>query len=211
MEYNIVNFNNVGFLNVQFTDEQLRPIKDEIEKIQSNFSIAQEANHKLAGHIKHEYELIDSLSHIENLFSPLVREYNIIYNYNREFNILSQDVPIYLDSAWVNFQQKYEFNPPHNHSGIYSFALWIKIPYSYENEKTVFPKIGSKTINSTGAFCFQYVNALGKISTYTINLDTTSENCAVFFPAEMIHEVNPFYTSDDYRISVCGNFNFRTA
>jgi hypothetical protein len=211
VKYNIVNFRNVGFLNAQFTDEQLKPIKDEIQKIQSNFSLATEANSILAGHIKHEYHLTDSLSHLEQLFSPLIHAYDSTFDYNKEFNILSKNVPIYLDSAWVNFQQKHEFNPPHNHSGIYSFALWIKIPYSYKNEKAMFPKLGHNTINSTGSFNFQYVNALGKISTYTITLDTTSENCAVFFPAEMVHDVNPFYTSDDYRISVSGNFKFKTA
>jgi len=211
MEHNVVNFKNIGFLSVQFTDDQLKPVKEEIEKIRSNFELAKEANHKLAGHINHEYDLIESLPHLEKLFSPLIDIYDFHFDYTKEFSMLSKDVPIYLDSAWVNFQQKHEFNPPHNHSGIFSFALWINIPYSYDNERKVFPKVGSKTINSTGSFTFQYTNALGRIGTYTINLDTTSQNCAVFFPAEMVHEVSPFYTSDEYRISVSGNFKFKTA
>jgi hypothetical protein len=209
--YNIVNFKNFGFLQVRFTDKQLKPIIDEIQKIQSNFSLAIETNEKLAGHINHEYDLIDSLPYIESLFSPLIREYESIYDYGKEFTMLSDDVPIYLESAWVNFQKKHEFNPPHNHSGIYSFALWIKIPYSYENEKEMFPKLSDTTTNVTGSFSFQYVNVLGNVSSYTINLDKTSENYAVFFPAKMIHGVHPFYTSDDYRISVSGNFKFKTS
>ena len=31
----------------------------------------------------------------------------------------------------------------------------------------------------------------------------------LLFPSEMYHGVYPFYTSDDYRISVSGNFNFK--
>jgi hypothetical protein len=35
------------------------------------------------------------------------------------------------------------------------------------------------------------------------------ENHFFLFPAELNHSVDPFYTSDKYRISVSGNYKFQ--
>ena len=40
-----------------------------------------------------------------------------------------------LESLWVNFQKQHEFNPPHDHSGVYSFVIWMQIPTSYAEQK----------------------------------------------------------------------------
>ena len=71
-DYNLVNFKNIGFLSAQFTEDQLAPIKQEIRKIQRNFDLATPAQHKLAGHIQHEYDLIESKDYLESLFLPFV-------------------------------------------------------------------------------------------------------------------------------------------
>ena len=41
----------------------------------------------------------------------------------------------YMNRLWVNYQKKYEFNPLHDHSGMFSFVIWMKIPYEHDNEK----------------------------------------------------------------------------
>jgi hypothetical protein len=41
-------------------------------------------------------------------------------------------------------------------------------------------------------------------------VDKTWENVIVLFPAGLTHSVSPFYSSDDYRISVAGNIKFKT-
>jgi hypothetical protein len=38
-----------------------------------------------------------------------------------------------------------------------------------------------------------------------VPVDKTFEGKMLFFPATLSHSVNPFYTSDDYRISIAGN------
>ena len=43
-----------------------------------------------------------------------------------------------------------------------------------------------------------------------IELDRNSAGKMVIFPATLKHSVYPFYTSDDYRISVSGNFTLRS-
>ena len=33
-----------------------------------------------------------------------------------------------LDTLWINFSQKHDFNPPHSHSGSLSFVIFCKVP-----------------------------------------------------------------------------------
>ena len=39
-----------------------------------------------------------------------------------------------MSRFWVNFQNKHEFNPIHNHSGLVSFVVWMKIPTHHEQQ-----------------------------------------------------------------------------
>ena len=107
-----------------------------------------------------------------------------------------------LKRLWVNYQKKYDFNPLHIHSGIFSFVIWVQIPYDLEEERKRYPKTSG---NETASFMFQYNTALGGLDTAYINVDKTWEWKIVFFPARLNHGVNPFYTTDNTRISISGN------
>ena len=111
-----------------------------------------------------------------------------------------------LSGLWVNFQQKYEFNPSHNHDGVYSFVIWHKIPYLISDEIKNSPgKNANKVL--AGHFEFNYTNSLGNIWQETLPVDKTWENTICIFPSEMIHSVYPFFTSDEYRITSSGNIS----
>ena len=129
-------------------------------------------------------------------------------NYLKDYNVLFNDAPLGLDNYWINFQKKYEFNPPHSHSGVFSFVIWLKIPYDLQEELDYFGDVnqGSKT----SMFNFLYTDGLGKIKTYNVHVDKNFEGKICMFPSNMLHYVNPFYTSDDYRISLSGNIKHRT-
>ena len=118
---------------------------------------------------------------------------------------LTKNVPISLNQCWVNYQQKAEFNPPHSHSGYLSFVIWMKVPYDSDKEINAGPGTESN-IKLNGQFTFYYVNSLGQMSTEYIPIDKTMENQFILFPSCIYHSVHPFYSSDDYRISVAGNF-----
>ncbi len=47
-------------------------------------------------------------------------------------SILGPNAQLLLNQFWVNYQYKTEFNPYHDHSEVYSFAIWFKIPYDWE-------------------------------------------------------------------------------
>lgn len=200
---------NIGYLEVKLTEEELAPIKEEIVEIQKDFSQAREHNAQLVGNLEKEYTLFKSKIHLNNIVFKYLRVYDDETKYTHQINLLTNDCPMVIDDPWVNFQKKCEFNPPHSHGGIISFVIWITIPYNIEDENAT---AGSKKAQTplAGQFSFHYTNALGKVSHHHIPADKSLEGTLLIFPAELNHSVNPFYTSDDYRISVSGNVKYFT-
>ena len=211
MKYNINVLNNFGFISSKFSESDLAPIKTEINNIQNNFELyeSQKFNKTLVGNIKREYQLVESKQYMEKLLMPLVGAYDRDFGYMKKFNILTSNVPMVLDSCWVNFQKKYEFNPIHNHSGVYSFVIWTNVPYDMEEERKLSPGVES-TFNSAGMFAFLYSDSIGGINPFSIPVDKNMENNVILFPSNFYHMVYPFFSSDGYRISVSGNFLLNT-
>jgi hypothetical protein len=131
----IINqFKNIGFAQYAFTEEELKPIRQEVSNIQNNFNNYTTSNHKLVGNIAKEFYIKESLDNLEKLILPLISAYDQFFNYTQSIDFLKQDYPITLDTAWVNFQSKGEFNPNHVHNGIFSFVLYIQVPYLIQDE-----------------------------------------------------------------------------
>jgi hypothetical protein len=205
MNYQLHTLTSLKVLQTSFTDKELKPIKDEIIEIQADFEKAEPFNDRLAGHIKKEYGLPKSKDYLELLVKPILTEYIQNFFIYEHAHVTHKIDDLSMGTPWVNFQKKYEFNPFHHHSGVISFVLWITIPYLHEHESNMYPNVNE--INKTGLFEFQYLNYLGQIQYKTIPADKKYENTIILFPAGLKHCVYPFYTSDDYRISVSGNFN----
>jgi hypothetical protein len=201
---------NLGVLFNEFTNDELAPIREEIIEIQQDFNKAKKRNSDLAGNIKNEFALSKSADYIEKLMFPFVMAYNEKYNYLNKFNILTKSLPMVLSEPWVNFQQKHEFNPPHTHSGLMSFVIWMSIPYSIEEENIKGPG-AEAAMPLSGCFAFQFTNIIGQIDNDTIPVGKNMENTMVLFPAGLNHSVFPFYTSDRYRISISGNFVLKSS
>jgi hypothetical protein len=181
------------YLKVKLSDLELLTIKDEIKLIEKDFSKAISFNSKLIGNIKNEYELITSFSNIEQLLIPYVKHFT---------NKISTPK---LQSVWVNFQKKYEYNPLHNHTGDISFVIWIQIPFKNSEELAIAPSPHSKHCSS-GNFQFVAADKFGKLKWEYIPADKSYENTLLIFPSDLCHAVYPFFSSDEYRISVSGNF-----
>jgi hypothetical protein len=113
-----------------------------------------------------------------------------------------------LFNTWVNFQKKHEFNPIHTHDGIFSFVIWHKVPFKKEDEYARFPNMKEDQIKA-GHFAFIVSGQLGNIIQHDMCIDKTWEGKMAFFPANLNHIVYPFYTSDEYRISISGNVGFQ--
>ena len=145
-----------------------------------------------------------------NLFNSDLREIFVRHIENHFFSIFPKRKvfdkganPI-LENFWVNYQKKYEFNPLHNHSGLFSFVVWMKIPYDYENEKELPWVKGSNSEQTVGNF----VLLDRSMNNHVFFMNKNIEGHCVFFPSNFYHMVYPFYTSDEERISISGNIYF---
>lgn len=195
-------FKNDGFLEGTLTEEQMSPIKKYVETF--DFKNALSANYSLIGNIEQEYDIGELNKYIEELVLPYA------YSYYKQFRAddlkPEKEEKLKLDYAWLNFQKKHEFNPVHMHNGKISFVIYIKIPYNIQDEMN-HPSCKQSSKPLAGAFEFTYINSLGMISSHSIPADRRYENKILVFPAQMSHSVYPFYTSDEYRITLAGNFS----
>jgi hypothetical protein len=207
-----VNLSNIGIVKSQASPELLSIVGAEISKIQSDFSKGIPKNKTLAGNILHEYKLTDCLPALEIKTREMAMMHQEAYSesytvgLNAHTNILEDGKKpnLKLNSAWVNFQQKGEFNPLHNHTGLYSFVLWYKIPYYSNIEEKAGPGRKSKN-HLSGKFQFHYTDILGNITGVALPIDKQWEGQILLFPSLLNHSVYPFYSSNDYRISIAGN------
>lgn len=209
MKHTITTLPNIGILNAKFTDAELKPILDEVNDIKNKNFCGTKMNSALAGNMEYEFELFECHSYTSSLLTPLLKTYDKQFRIIDEVagGVFHKPTPVRLEKLWVNYQKKHDFNPIHRHGGVISFVLWLDIPYNIETEKQ-HPTSKNSSANLPGHFQFAYVNVLGEMATYNIPADYTFKNQLVMFPAKLSHSVYPFRTSDEYRISVSGNFGF---
>jgi len=103
-----------------------------------------------------------------------------------------------LDTMWINYQHKHDFNPPHTHRGALSFVIFCKVP------KQIFKEQAISNTQDAGKIIFQYGEHATPFSG-TIFPITPYEGLFLIFPANMNHLV-PSFWCDEERISVAGNF-----
>ena len=193
----IWNFPNAGYITDTVPQDIFEAIKKETDVVYENFATADPFNKTLVGHIDKEFDLMkpDLVRHVEPYLQELTKAYQEVFRYPQ---LRSQ-----LVSFWVNYQEKYEFNPIHDHEAHLSFVIWVKIPFDRTEEAKVFNKSNEKPVN--GQFHFVYTDVFGRTNTFT---PREEEGMIAIFDSRIQHMVYPFFTSDEYRVSVAGNLMF---
>ena len=195
------NFANYGFVKARVPTDLFEKLKEEIYNIDQ--STAQPFNNNLAGNIKREYKLEKNTKELEQFLIKQCQEYTANWDTTRTAKDLRSD-NLELYSHWVNIQHKHEFNPMHGHDGLYSFALWVDVPYTIDQE------IGQEFCKNSnapraGMFSFMYTNIFGEIREAEFAVDKSHEGYVFVFPSCLQHTVYPFSSSDSPRISISGN------
>ena len=174
--------------------------------------------HQLAGNISKSILLEDPDEIIcKNIFSNLYKAQapfdDVIDGVYKKINIPRLDgdklrgkdmilIP-QLGGFWANFQKKYEFNPLHDHHGMFSFVIWMDIPYSWEEEKKN-PAVKSTMEDAVGNF--MTVVADGECVRNQIwKMSPEMNGTMLVFPSSVMHQVFPFYSTDAERVSISGN------
>ena len=189
--------------------------------LDSKFKKALRFKETLAAEIQHEYAIRDSAASIEMFMQHAATQFWLHNNRpdlakcEHKLTVSKHPHIFNLKTVWVNFQKKHEYNPIHNHSGDLSFVIWHKIPYS-RNEENARSSHGGTNPGGPGAFRFVYFDHMATrfrnrldnyqgLATHPIMLDTSYEGHFALFPSYLQHQVEPFFTSNDYRISIAGN------
>ena len=201
--YNTLGF-NYGFLLTKTPEEVLGELKLEIDKLLDNFNLGIKFNNALAGEIQHEFKMSPT---------PFLKKY--IRNVSKELDDKSQYIKynfpttrtLEFSTVWINFQQKGEYNPLHHHGGIFSFVIWYQVPYTFEEERRYSYKVSNQDCLN-GRFNFVIPHSFSNtinVSNIDLGIDKSQEGYMAIFPSSLSHIVYPFYSSDDYRITISGN------
>tara|TARA_B100000287_G_scaffold138371_1_gene130308 strand:+ start:2886 stop:3932 length:1047 start_codon:yes stop_codon:yes gene_type:complete len=197
-----VHPNNFGWIQAQLSDDWMAYLWERADASTGSWK------YKLAGHIESSKKLID----VDNVFFEGVIKH-LINAYHGSFgtditNIAMSNSQVkaghIMQNWWVNYQKAGDFQPTHNHSGLYSFVIWMKIPFTYQEQNEI-PIAKESNAKRVSAFEFNYIDILGNCRDFTYELGPTAEGTIVFFPARLNHLVYPFYNCDEERVSISGN------
>ena len=195
--FKVIPLHTLGVIGGKLPKDVYRSVMEEVEQIEKTGD-AEEHNKKLAGIIEREYLLKESRSSLSPFLLNMAKEYNKLIP--TDFDRIT-----HIGDIWVNYQNKNEYNPLHMHDGQLSFVIWLKIPYKNSDERETISSKKSQSRPIAGSFQFTYTNILGQIMCYYLPVEEGWEGRIIMFPAQLGHQVYPFQTSDEYRISVSGN------
>jgi len=102
-----------------------------------------------------------------------------------------------LDTLWVNFQQKHDFNPPHNHAGVMSFVIYLSV------DEKIFKEQADTNSPDAGKIIFEFGDQISELSGTQYPV-FPYKGLMFMFPAKLNHYVPPYWI-DSERISVSGN------
>lgn len=110
-----------------------------------------------------------------------------------------------IDRIWFNSGSNTSYSPVHIHSGIFSFIVYVSIPYTFEEECKLNNNIeDNKNLNGCTEFIDNFFYSNIKVA-----VDKSTEGSCFLFPAWVPHVVYPF-KSEGRRITISGNLYLTT-
>ena len=203
-EFRYVDPPNGGWLENRLDSNEIDYVWERVKEKESYYKSNKPL---LAGDI-HESKLLEDPDDwfFNNVLLKCCGAYSDLYrNMGNTIPIPEGNYSYYMREWWVNYQKQTEFNPPHTHTGVYSFVIWLKIPTEHEEQN----KDNISNMKLRSSFQFNYTDILGKISQYSYDLNKSWEGIMLFFPSQLQHQVFPFYNCDEDRITVSGNIIFK--
>ena len=195
---------NLGWLQLKLDDKELKFLWDMINER------GEKINDRLAGNIDSSYEIYDKGGWFtENVLLECGIKYEKNYGNIWSKVPITGSHPFTLSSMWVNYQKQYEFNPLHDHTGVFSFVIWMQIPTDYEDQKQISITKDSN-VDVVSNFVLNYHNTLGMIAQHVYAMSKEMEGTMLFFPSQLMHSVYPFFNCNKDRISISGNISIAT-
>lgn len=181
------------FISNQVPEELVDRIYDYYKKSKESSDGIEEWSDHLAGKVSSENKIdMDKLQEEDpELFDDFVSLIgkHIEFMNNRPLNSLD------IEEFWVNEMVAGDHNPPHRHSGRYSFVMYLDVPEEIRRESA--EDVG--TVYSTGLLQF--------LSPYNSHMHTFNpkKGDILIFNSSLLHMVHPFKTEGVTRVSLAGN------
>ena len=200
---------NIPLYQTKLTKDIVDRLWGYVNKAEVNFSS------RLAGNIHKSLSLEDEDDFfMKDVLEPVTGLYTVNYQSCTnwiQYNYQKKDeLSLVLDEFWVNYQNKHEFNPVHDHSGLVSFVVWMKVPTHFKEQYEI-PFCKASNCPSASNFEFCYTDMLGNVQNYVIPMSPEQEGWIILFPSRLRHQVYPFYNCDEQRISISGNISYKLA
>ena len=135
-------------------------------------------NANLAGNLSSSLILNDTDNwFFDNTCNSVIGKYKEIFKKSTASHtraIFKKDIlySYVMNDFWVNFQKQHEFNPMHNHSGVYSFVIFMKIPTDWREQHEI-PFVKDSNAPKASDFEFVYTDVMGHIASYAYSLDSS--------------------------------------
>ena len=184
-----------------------------------------DARRYLAGHIENEFLYENTIEWFDPKIEPYINGYinladqwtgvNSFKHLIRDSTVenivkgghdqkIPTDIGWHMSMAWINFQKKGEYNPPHNHPCDLSFVAFLQVPKEIGLEFESIPEVEHG--KGPGLLYFDYGEQL-PFSVKTFG-KYPEKGDLFLFPGWLMHHVHDF-KSDVERISVSGNVMFK--
>ncbi len=209
-EWEAFQLPNLPLLRCKLSDDIVKYLWDRIEDAAD---INKSAKSHLAGNISDSLYLDDKDDYffntiLKDICTKYICEWSQFGNTFRNTGSNFKMDELKMREFWVNSQRQTEFNPTHNHGGVLSFVIWMKIPTNWEEQYDI-PFVKESNTPMASDFQFLYTDIGGQIQGYRVQMNDSMEGYVCLFPSSMIHQVYPFYNCDDDRISISGNLYFK--
>jgi hypothetical protein len=146
----------------------------------------------LSGHgVPTHYYMTECREELNKFTMEMAHKYENEFRYISQLSVTNINMGLVNTPPWINIQQKGEYVPLHRHDGLLAYVIWVKIPYDSNIEKS-------------SCFSFAYNNIVGGVMQHPLPIHKQMEGMIIMFPSSLFHQVYPFYTSDDDRISISG-------
>ena len=200
--YYTYNYQKTIWMDVRLAEKTMDHLWDIIDN-----SSRENARKTLRENITDSFYLQDK----ENFFYENVLRGCTEYMYFREWEnyydiVVSNSRPLpsfQLQTLWANYMKKHEFTPPHNHDNLMSFVVFMKIPTHWK-EQHANPEWNNAPLTPC-ASNFSFMHPTINFKSSQILLSSTDEGRMLFFPAWLLHQVFPFYGTEEERITISGN------
>ena len=104
-----------------------------------------------------------------------------------------------LQQLWINFQQAGDFNPLHDHGGLFSFVVFGDI-----DDKIFTEGVPTTNANTAGQLVFHYGEKITHLQMNSFAIKPY-KGLMFVFPAALEHQVAPYWKEYE-RISISGNY-----